>query len=320
MKKLISIVIPVYNEEENIPLVYEKIKEVSEKLSNYDWEIIFIDDGSTDNSENILEEMAKNNPLVKYIQFSRNFGKEMALSAGLDAANGDAVFMIDADLQHPVEFMPEFIEKWQNGVEVVIGVRNKNKGEGLVKKLGSFLFYKIMNAIGETKIIPRATDYRLLDKKVVLAFRRFTEHGRMTRGLIAWLGFKRDYIYFDANERINDQPGYSNIKLTKLALSSIVAHSLFPLKFAGYLGLLITFLFGTAGFLLLVGKYIFNNSLAMSFSGPAQLAILIIFLVGLILACLGLVALYIANIQAEVVNRPNYVIRKKKNFKKDEKR
>jgi len=320
MSKLISVVIPAYNEEKNIPLVYEKIKEVSEKLPNYDWEIIFIDDGSTDNSENILEEMAKNNPLVKYIQFSRNFGKEMATSAGLDVANGNAVLIIDADLQHPVELMPEFIEKWQNGVEVVIGVRNKNKGEGLVKKLGSFLFYKIMNAIGETKIIPRATDYRLLDKKVVLAFRRFTEHGRMTRGLIAWLGFKRDYVYFDANERISGRARYNKAKLIKLALSSIVAHSLFPLKFAGYLGLLITFLFGTAGFLLLVGKYIFNNPFAMSFSGPAQLAILIIFLVGLILACLGLVALYIANIKLEVANRPNYVIRKKKNFKKDEKK
>src|SRR5680860_514014 len=115
MRKLISIVIPAYNEEKNIPLVYEKIKEVLEKLSNYNWEIIFIDDGSIDNSENILEKMVKNDPLVKFIQFSRNFGKEIALSAGLDVANGDAVLMIDADLQHPVELIPNFIEKWQNG-------------------------------------------------------------------------------------------------------------------------------------------------------------------------------------------------------------
>ena len=310
MRKLISIIIPAYNEEKNIPLVYEKIKKVLEKLTNYNWEIIFIDDGSTDNSENILEKMAKNNPLVKFIQFSRNFGKEMALSAGLDVANGDAVFMIDADLQHPVELMPNFIEKWQNGIEVVVGVRNKNKGEGLVKKLGSFFFYKIMNVIGETKIMPRATDYRLLDKKVVLAFRRFKEHGRMTRGLIAWLGFKRDYIYFDANERINGKAKYNKAKLMKLALSSVISHSLFPLKLAGYLGVFLTFLFGIAGFLFFIGKYIFNNPFAMSLSGPAQLSILIIFLIGLVLSCLGLVALYIANIQAEVVNRPNYVIRK----------
>lgn len=311
MSKLISIIIPVYNEEENIPLIYDKLLEILNGLhGKYDYEVIFVDDGSQDKSPEILENLTGQNNKVKYIQFSRNFGKEMATSAGLDAADGDAVLLIDADLQHPVELIPSFIGKWCQGVEVVVGVRNKNKGEGLVKKLGSFLFYKIMNAIGETKIIPRATDYRLLDRKVVLAFRRFTEHNRMTRGLIDWLGFKRDYIYFDADERINSEASYNKIKLMKLALSSVVAYSLFPLKLAGYLGVLLTFLFGTAGFLLFVGKYIFNNPFAMSFSGPAQLAILIIFLIGIVLSCLGLVALYIANIKAEVANRPNYVIRK----------
>ena len=315
-KKLISIIIPAYNEEKNIPLIYDELLKIFDGLKEkYDYEVIFVDDGSQDESPEILENLTEQNNKVKYIQFSRNFGKEAALSAGLDAANGDAVLIIDADLQHPVELIPSFIEKWRRGAEVVVGVRNKNKREGLVKKFGSFLFYKIMNAIGETKITPRATDYRLLDKKVVLAFRRFTEHDRMTRGLIAWLGFKRDYIYFDANERINGKARYNKAKLMKLALSSMVAHSLFPLKLAGYLGIIITFLFGTAGFLLLVGKYIFNNPFARSFSGPAQLAILIIFLIGLVLSCLGLVALYIANIRNEVTNRPLYVIKKKKNIK-----
>jgi len=315
-QKLISIIIPAYNEEKNIPLIYGELLKIFDGLKEkYDYEVIFVDDGSQDESPEILENLTEQNNKVKYIQFSRNFGKEAALSAGLDAANGDAVLIIDADLQHPVELIPSFIEKWRRGAEVVVGVRNKNKREGLVKKFGSFLFYKIMNAIGETKITPRATDYRLLDKKVVLAFRRFTEHDRMTRGLIAWLGFKRDYIYFDANERINGKARYNKAKLMKLALSSMVAHSLFPLKLAGYLGIIITFLFGTAGFLLLVGKYIFNNPFARSFSGPAQLAILIIFLIGLVLSCLGLVALYIANIRNEVTNRPLYVIKKKKNIK-----
>lgn len=313
MKKLISFVIPVCNEERNIELSYTAITKTFLALANkYNYEIIFVDDGSIDGTNEAIKKIVVKDQKVKYIEFSRNFGKEMATSAGLDAANGDAVLMIDADLQHPVETIPTFIKKWEAGAEVVVGVRNKNKGEGLVKKAGSCLFYKIMNAIGETKIITRATDYRLLDKKVVLAFRRFTEHERMTRGLIDWLGFKRDYVYFDANERINGQAGYNNIKLTKLALSSFVAHSLFPLKLAGYLGVLITFFFGMAGFLLFVGKYILHNNFAMSISGSAQLAILIIFLVGLILACLGLVALYIANIKTEVANRPNYVIRNKK--------
>lgn len=310
MKKLISVVVPVYNEEENIALAYERIKKIAENLFEFDWEIIFVDDGSNDKSLEILENLSRQDDKTKYIQFSRNFGKEAALSAGLARADGGAVFMIDADLQHPVELMPVFIEKWQNGADVVVGVRNRNKGEGLIKKIGGILFYKIITAIGETKITPRATDYRLLDAKVVLAFRKFTEHDRITRGLIAWLGFKRDFVYFDAEKRINGKARYSRGKLIKLAISSIVAHSLFPLKLAGYLGVIITLFFGSAGFLLFIGKYILKSEFAMSFSGAAQLAILIIFLIGVVLACLGLVALYIANIKVEVANRPNYVIRK----------
>jgi len=310
-QKIISIVIPAFNEEENIPLIYDELLKILNGLKEkYDYEIIFVDDGSFDKSPEILENLTERNNKVKYIQFSRNFGKEVALSAGLDTADGDAIFTIDADLQHPVELMPGFIEKWQNGAEVVIGVRNRNKGEGMVKKIGSLLFYKIMNAIGDTKITPSATDYRLLDRKVVLAFRRFTEHGRMTRGLIDWLGFKREYIYFNANGRVNGKACYNEMKLVKLALSTIVSHSLLPLKLAGYLGVVITTLFGTAGFLLFLGIYVFHNKFAMSFTGTAQLAFVLVFLVGIILSCLGLVALYIANIQAEVLKRPNYVVRK----------
>jgi dolichol-phosphate mannosyltransferase len=310
MNKLISVVIPVYNEEENISQVYEKIREVSGKLANYNWEIIFVDDGSEDKSLEILENLAKQNTSVKFIQFSRNFGKEAALSAGLDIALGDAVFMIDADLQHPVELIPDFIEKWQNGADVVIGVRNRNQGEGLVKRYGSVLFYKIMTTIGETRITPKATDYRLLDYKVVLAFRRFTEHDRITRGLIAWLGFKRDYVYFDANKRNGGRAKYSKAKLIKLALSSIVAHSLFPLKFAGYLGVSITFVFGSLGLLILIDKYLLNDPLHWGVTGTASLAILLIFMVGVVLCCLGLMALYIANIHCEVSNRPLYIIKR----------
>jgi polyisoprenyl-phosphate glycosyltransferase len=311
MNKLISIVVPAYNEEKNIPLVYKEIKEVFSKLANYDWELIFVDDGSSDDSEIVLAELTSADQRIKSIQFSRNFGKEAATSAGIDAAMGEAVLMIDADLQHPCELIPEFIDNWEKGADVVVGVRNKNKNEGLIKKIGSFIFYKIMNTIGEREITPNATDFRLLDKKVVAEFRRFTERGRMTRGLIDWLGFKRAYIYFDAKERLHGQAGYNPIKLFHLAFNSFIAHSLFPLKFAGYLGMIITITFGITGFLIFVGKYVFQNSLAMSFSGPAQLAILTIFMVGVMLSCLGLVALYVATIQEEVNNRPLYVVRSK---------
>jgi polyisoprenyl-phosphate glycosyltransferase len=311
MKK-ISVVIPSYNEEKNIPLVYDKIKSVFLSIPSYEYEMVFVDDGSKDKSVAVLEEILKSDAGVKLIEFSRNFGKEAATSAGLEAATGDAVMLIDADLQHPAELIPSFIKKWEEGMDVVVGVREKNKGEGLVKKLGSIFFYKIMNAIGETKITPRATDFRLIDRNVVDEFNNLTEKSRMTRGLIDWLGFRRDYIYFTANERINGTPAYNKIKLIKLALSSFVAHSLFPLRVVGYLGVAITVCFGLLGTYLFIGKYFLATDFANSFTGPALLAILLAFFIGIILSSLGLIAMYIENIHKEVVNRPAFVVRKRK--------
>ena len=279
---------------------------------NYNYEIIFVDDGSSDNSVDEIKKLADTDENVFYFEFSRNFGKEIATSAGINNAKGDAVIMLDADLQHPPKLIPEFLKKWESGAEIVVGIRNKNKGEGLIKKFGSFLFYKIINLISATKIIPRSTDYRLLDKVVIREFNRFTERSRMTRGLIDWLGFRRDYIYFNAEQRINGNAGYSVFKLIKLALSGFISLSLFPLKFAGYLGIAIVLFSGPLGVFIFIEKYILNDPWGFSFSGPAILAVIILFLIGIVLACLGLIALYIGNIQNEVMNRPLYVLRSKK--------
>lgn len=312
---LISIIIPVHNEEKNIPLVCDKIINVWNNLKHkYAYEIIFVNDGSIDASPAILEKLSAQNKNIKYIEFSRNFGKELALSAGIFYARGDAAIIIDADLQHPPKLIPDFIEKWEKGAEIVIGLRNKNKGEGLIKKFGSILFYKIMNFIGETEMLPQETDYRLLDKKVIAEFNRFTERNRIARGLIDWLGFKKDYIHFNANERINGEAQYNNAKLFRLALASFVSQSLFPLKFAGYLGIFITFFSGLLGLFIFIERYILNDPWGMSFSGPAILAVIILFLIGIVLSCLGLIALYIASIHNEVINRPIFVIRKKGNL------
>jgi len=315
MNKLISIIIPIYNESANIPLIYQKIKEVFLHIKgNYKYEIIFVDDGSADNSIKALEKITDQDNKVKYLEFSRNFGKEFATSAGIHHSRGDAAIMIDADLQHPVGLIPEFIKKWENGADVVIGVRTKNKGEGLIKKINSWCFYKMINLISDTKIIPKATDFRLIDRKVIDEFNRLTERTRMTRGLIDWLGFKRDFVYFIADERKNGKPAYNNFKLAKLALSAVISQSLFPLKFSGYLGLFISFFSGILGLFIFIEKYILEDPLNMRFSGPAILAVIILFLVGIILICLGLIALYIGNIQKEVSNRPMYIIRTKKNL------
>jgi len=310
-KKLISIIVPVYNEEKNVPLFYEKIKPILEALS-YDWELLFVNDGSRDKSIVELEKLEKADARVRVIDFSRNFGKEVAVTAGINFAKGDACIILDADLQHPIEKIPEFIAKWEKGVEVVVGVREKNKGEGWVKKIGSYLFYKLINRISEMEIITRATDYRLLDRVVIDEFNRLTEKNRMTRALIDWLGFRREYIYFEANERIHGVPAYNFWKLVKLAFNSVVSFSLVPLKLAGYLGMFITLFSGTAGLYILLGKYIFHTHFASTFSDAENLAIMIVFLVGIILVSIGLLALYIANIHIEVANRPLYIVRKTK--------
>lgn len=315
MSKLISIIIPVHNEKENIPLIYQAIIAQFQKLGeNFDYEIIFVDDGSTDSGSTLLEGMSQTDEKMKYIQFSRNFGKEIATTAGINHANGDAAIIIDADLQHPPELIPEFIAKWQQGADTVIGVRKKNKGENLLKKMASTAFYDIINFIGEIKIVPKSTDYRLINRKIIDEFNRFTEHSRITRGLLDWLGFKKDYIYFETQKRLNGKASYSRRKLFKLAMSAFITHSLFPLKLAGYLGIVIILFSGPLGAFIFVDKYILGDHTGWNFSGPAILGVLILFLVGIILINLGLIALYIANIQGEVLNRPIYVTRKKKNF------
>lgn len=310
--KLISIIIPAYNEEKNIPLLFAELKKVFEVCQNYSFEIIFINDGSKDATAMEIKKMLEKDQRVKFIDFSRNFGKEVATTAGLHACTGDAAIMIDADLQHPIELIPEFLEKWIEGKEVVVGIRNKSKSDGWIKKAGSAIFYKLINKVAEIEIVPNATDFRLVDRIVIDEFNRFTESRRMTRALIDWLGFRRDYIYFDANERIHGEASYSFWMLFKLAMNSFVSLSLVPLKFAGYLGLSITLFSGIAGCYILMGKYFLHTPFASTFSDAENLAILIIFLVGLILICLGFIALYIANIHGEVINRPMYVVRKKR--------
>ncbi len=313
MQKIISIIVPVHNEEKNIPLIKGELLAVLAPLP-YSYEIIFINDGSTDSSQEIIEKLSDLHSQVKCIEFSRNFGKEAATSAGLLHAVGDAVIIIDADLQHPPSTIHCFIEAWENGADVVIGRRSKNAGQSWVKSLGSDLYYKIINSISSTPIEKGGTDFRLLDRKVVDAFNTFTEHERITRGLIDWLGFRREFVEFEALERVHGVASYSYLKLTKLALSSFVAHSLFPLKFAGYLGLFIMTVSGVSGLAIFLERYVFGDVLRWEFSGPAELAILMIFFIGIILSCLGLVALYVGNIHNEVSGRPLYVVRSRRNI------
>lgn len=312
--KSVTIIIPAYNEEKNISPLYEALKKVLIPLEGeYVTEILFVNDGSLDGTLREIEKLSQKDEKVKYIDFSRNFGKELATTAGISSCTTDACIMLDCDLQHPVEKIPEFLEKWKQGNEVVVGIREKNKNSGLIKMWGAKLFYSLINRMAEIEIVPNATDFRLMDRIVIDEFKRFTETSRMTRALIDWLGFKREFVNFKANERLYGRASYSFWKLFRLAMSSFISLSLVPLKLAGYLGIFITLVSGSLGFFILIGRYYLRNEILIAkFSDSENLAILLVFLVGIILMSLGLIALYIANIHSEVINRPMYVVRKKK--------
>lgn len=309
MATTLSIVIPVYNEADNLPLLYRELNTLMQ-TQPVQAEIIIVDDGSSDASVEVARRIAKNDKFLRILELSRNFGKEVAVTAGLHAACGDAAIIMDADMQHPVDVIPEFITKWQAGADVVVGVRRSYGSVSWSKKLNSWLFYKAINSVADIKVVPHSTDFRLLDRVVIDEFNRFSERNRFTRGLIDWLGFKRDYVYFHANERASGEASYSLIKLVHLAINSFVGLSLFPLRLAGYLGIIITFLTSIMATLVIVAKYGFHNHYAASISFRFLLVDFNSFMIGIVLISLGLIALYVANVHNEVINRPLYVVRR----------
>ncbi len=307
-KRYISIVVPFYNEATNIKPLYDALIEHVDKIVDR-LEIIFVDDGSRDNSVAQVRKLQKKDKRVRLLRFSRNFGKEAATSAGLHAAKGNAAIVMDADLQHPPHLIPQFLDKWEQGQEVVVGVKHYSKQAGWFKRKSSGAFYKLLSSISHTHITPHATDFRLIDRVVLDEFNRFTERNRMIRGLIDWLGFDRDYIYFTAAERHSGKASYNYRKLVGLAFNSLTSYSLFPLRLAGYIGVFILAFSGPMGVVLGVNRFLLDDILGLSTSGTALLAVMLLFLVGMVLASLGLVALYIAHIHAEVIDRPLYILR-----------
>lgn len=308
---LISIVVPVYNEALGLAYFHKTLVSTLKKI-NYKFEIIYVNDGSADNSSDVIRELAVEYPGIKPLNFARNFGKEMATTAGINHAAGSAVIVLDADGQHPVELIPEFIDKWENGAEVVIGVREANKNEGFVKKFGSKFFYTVLHLIGAPDTIPGSTDYRLIDRAVVEEFNSLTERNRITRALIDWLGFNKEIIYFTANAREFGDATYSFRKLFQLAMNGFVSLSFAPLYFSGYMGIVITLLSLVSAIFVTVEKYILQDPLKLNITGTAFLGLLILFLVGILLIGQGLMAVYIARIYSETQNRPLYITRKSK--------
>jgi len=306
--KTISIVIPIYNEAPNVTPLYTSVKSIIKKLPQ-SFELIFVDDGSSDDSVKRLRRVARRDKIVRVVELARNFGKEIAVTAGLHAAKGDAAVIMDADLQHPPELLPRFVEEWEKGADVVVGVKKYSKDESWFKRFSSKSFYGILSKVSSAKITPHASDFRLINRKVIDTFKTFTERNRITRGIIDWAGFERRYIYFEAPPRLHGEAGYSYRKLFGLAMNSFTAYSMLPLKVASWLGWFILVISSSLGLFTLVEKFMLGDPLELDITGTAFLAMMLMFLVGVVLICLGFVALYIARIHEEVINRPLYIVK-----------
>jgi len=303
----VSVVIPVYNEAECLATFQTSLLEVLRGLHGITFEIVYCDDGSTDATTRIIQKFVTHDSEVRLLRLSRNFGKEIATTAGIQAATGDAVLTLDADGQHPVELISEFIAKWQKGSQVVIGLRTLNQKEGFVKHYGSRLFYQIFNRFTGVKLVPGASDFRLIDKAVQQDFVKMTERNRITRGLIDWLGYKRDYIRYEAKPRLGGKANYTPRKLFKLAVDSVISLSISPLYFSAYLGAIVLPLSTLLG-LGMLGNAAVGDPIHLRATGGAYIEVLTMFLIGVLLVSQGIIGLYLSHIHEEAQNRPLYII------------
>lgn len=305
--KKISVVVPLYNEAAGLKQFNHSLLEVlNSNLANY--EVVYCDDGSSDDTNQILRKLTEDNSRIRYVCLTRNFGKENALSAGIFYASGEAIIMLDGDGQHPIELIPEFIKSWLAGTPVVVGLRQSNSREGVTKKWGSYIFHKTFNKITGQKIPAGSTDFRLIDRAVQKNFVKLKDSDRITRGLIDWLGFKTSYIKFTAKPREHGNAGYSFHKLVKLAIDSYVGFSNTPLYFFGYLGVTISTLSFILGLAVFIEQLLLGDPLSWKFTGTAMLAILIIFLVGIVLTAQGILAIYVSLMHNQTKQRPLYVV------------
>lgn len=320
--KTISVVIPVYNEEKGFKKFYAEMLEPElKKLEKYNYEVILVDDGSRDKTLEIVQGMAEKDAHIKVLAFSRNFGKEVALTAGIREATGDAILTIDADGQQPPKLIPEFIEKWEQGGEIIIGVRGKYEKHGLIAKLGSKLFYKILKGMGVKDTVPGSTDFRVIDRAVADEYNKLTEHGRITRGLMDWMGFKKVYIDYIYGNRLAGKPSYNFSKLFNLAIDSFISLSTTPLMIFGWLGVFITVASFILGVFVGIEEFILGDPIGLKWTGTTCVSIFITFLVGLVLISQAVTALYISHIHAEAQGRPLYIIDRKnsRNLKSEDK-
>jgi polyisoprenyl-phosphate glycosyltransferase len=302
-KPTFTIIAPIYNELENIPELYPRMREVMDRTGE-PWELILVDDGSTDGSTALIRKLAENDARVRPVIFARNFGHQIAVTAGVDFARGDAVIIIDADLQDPPEVILQLIDKWREGYEVVYAVREERQGESWFKKTTASLFYRMIYRITDVDIPMDAGDFRLMDRKVVEVLKHMREKHRFLRGMSAWVGFKQMGVSYKRQPRFAGETKYPLKKMIKLALNAVTSFSYFPLQLATYMGFIAAGLSVLAIPVIIVLRLTTGTALF----GQATTLIIVLFLGGLQLISLGVIGEYIGRIYDEAKGRPLYIV------------
>ena len=304
---LISVVIPVFNEQDNITPLIKRLLPILEK---YTYELILVDDGSKDSTATRVKEHASENKNIKLLSFNRNFGHQIALTAGHHCAKGACVISMDADLQDPPEIIPEMIAKWKSGAKVVYAKRKKRDVDSMFKKKTAELFYGFINSLSDTAIPENVGDFRLIDREVVDYLNNLPEHSPFLRGLVAWSGYTEDFVYFDRQERFSGETHYSLSKMLNFALDGITSFSIKPLRIATYMG----FTTATFGFLgivyAVIGKFLLPIPWVTGWTG---IFVGVMFIGGVQLITIGIIGEYISKIYIEVLRRPHYIVKERVN-------
>ncbi len=303
-QKQITIVVPAYNEEGNVAVLRDRVAATLDPLGRYSWKMLFVDDGSRDGTLGALKRLAQEDPRVGYLSFSRNFGHQAALKAGLDEARGAAVISMDADLQHPPELLPQLLSLWEQGAEIVYTLRQDTVEVGVFKRATSRLFYRAFNALSDLDLDPGAADFRLLDRKVVEAVRQIPESGLFLRGMIHWMGFRQAALPYRVGTRHSGSSKYTFSKMLRLASDGVLSFSTKPLRMASLAGCAVSGLSGLYA-LYAVAMHLFNRN---TISGWTSLLISVLFLGGIQLLSIGLLGEYLGRVLMESKRRPHYLI------------
>lgn len=309
--ELISVIVPSYNEQEALPFFYKEICKIADdfKKKDVDFEFIFVDDGSKDNTLNVVKEFSKKDDRVHYVSFSRNFGKEAAIYAGLEASKGDYAVLMDADLQDPPALLPEMYTAIKDeGYDSVATRRVTRKGEPIIRSFFARMFYKIMNKMSDVDLVDGARDYRLMKRCMVDAILSMSEYNRFTKGIFGWIGFKTKWLEYENTERVAGETKWSFWKLFKYSIEGIVGFSTMPLMVASWLGVFMCVLAVLAIIFVIVRQLLFGGS---AFGWPSMVCIIALFS-GIQLLCIGILGQYLAKTYLESKNRPIYIAKEKK--------